>query len=65
MFEVMLMLNVESILEDVGIEGQHIKQEKAMKIWNDSENERDSEAGGKVNTVITAWIRSAGGEQRR
>ena len=26
-----------------------------------SENERDSEAGGKVNTVITVTIRSVGG----
>lgn len=32
-----------------------------MERQNNSENERDSEAGGKVNTVITVTIGSAGG----
>ncbi len=58
---VAVMLNVESVLDDGGIEGRHMKQEKEMKRRNDSENERESEAGGKVNTVITVTIRSAGG----
>lgn len=36
-----------------------------MERRNDSENERDIEAGGKVNTVITVTIRSAGGVNLR
>lgn len=41
--------------------GRQIKGENEMERQNDSENEADSEAGGKVNTVITVTIGSAGG----
>lgn len=60
-FEIILRLNAKSILEDRGMEGRRVKQENEMERRNDSENERDSEAGGKVNTVITVTIGSAGG----
>lgn len=50
-----------SLPENRWIEGRHIKEAKEVETQNNSENERDSKAGGKVSTVITVTIRSAGG----
>lgn len=57
------MLNAESILDDGGIEER--REENETERRNDSENEGDSDAGGKVNTVITVTIRSVGGVNQR